>query len=65
MAGVVSNANVVKEGICPYCGGNSFYNSWGRGNAQCATCLQEFFVTFEDGKMVGKPLAAITSSEEL
>jgi hypothetical protein len=30
--------------MCPYCGNNSFQNSWGFGNARCTECEREFIV---------------------
>ena len=43
--------------LCPHCGWNSYYNSWGDGNACCAKCGKEFNVVFQSGNgLVGLPL---------
>jgi DNA-directed RNA polymerase subunit RPC12/RpoP len=44
------------DGVCPYCGGKRFWNSWGRGNACCCDCEREFNVEVADGRFVGHPL---------
>ncbi len=39
--------------MCPYCGSNSWRNSWGAGNSQCNKCAKEFNVIFEKGRPKG------------
>lgn len=50
--------------MCPYCGNDSFQNSWGWGNARCAKCHKEFNVRFEGAEMVSEPLSESVASLE-
>lgn len=56
MAIDVKHDKAPHDGICPYCGHNSFWNSWGEGNASCESCEQEFILHIECGKVWGEPL---------
>ena len=41
--------------MCPYCGCETWRNSWDGGNAQCADCHGKFDIVFVDGQITSKP----------
>jgi hypothetical protein len=43
-----------QNSVCPNCGWNEFYNSWGMGNAQCVACGKEFDAFVHNGRMKGR-----------